>query len=1200
MLNIVKKIFFYLVLFYGFLGFIILPLVLKPKLIEILSQEINAKVEIGSIYINPFVFKLELSEVLLKSLQDEELLRFKEFNADFELYSLFRKAIHFSSISLVEPKISLVYNTDKTFNLLNILKEKEEIVEEDKSSVAIPRIILDTLSVKNGEVKYRDYTLKRPFSFSFNTIGFDLRDVDTDESKGSNARARFYTTLGDGGFVDFRSNIESLASFKATGRIDFEASKLYTEWKYVQDILNLEVADGKISFNAEYAFALDDINATKIDKLNLSVEKLRIKPKAKTKDIFNIEKLTIENATVLPILQHVNIEKVSLDGLRVLAKRDSSGVIDWVKYIEINKETSSTIERVETKDASLQESKTVKPWDVNLSDISLLNITLKLEDESVSPKVDTELSRLNIYAQNVTLAGEEALNYQMDMQLNKKGVCNSQGSITHKKLDVESFFECKGIDIVHYNPYIENEANKVLQAYNIDLKSASLNFNASAHLQKNDEKIDLLVSGANLALNSLHIHKKNKKHELLGFSNFLINGIDLDTTKREIELEKITLNGFNLNAKKYKNGSLNLENLVVPKNVKKTQKIKTTKTEQNPYSVKLKHFALNSSSVSFIDYSLQNRAVNRLSSIYANAYDLDLKEYSWLRYDLALKVNSQGRVKSKGKLRHTPLMQSGSFDIKNLSLVALTPYLQESAYVSVEDGKLSLEGKTTYQKNTKDADLRVEGSISLDSFFVNDTLNQTQLLSLGDLKVKSYTFELNPNRAYIDEVEVSSFYIDASLDVNKTLNFSKLIKKEDINTSSESSQKEEVRKKTQQSKEPSFPYRILKVNVALGSAKFADYSIPIKFATHIHDLGGTIYSISNAVGDTTYIDIAGEVDKYASTKLKGSIDSANPKAYTDLELDFKNLDLNSFTGYSANFAGHEIDSGKLYLDLGYNILNSQLLGRNSVMIKKIKLGREVEDENVTVLPLGFVIGLLEDSDGVIDIDMPVEGDLDAPDFKYGTLVFKTFANLITKAVTSPFKFLGAAMGLDAEALEFIAYEAGSSDITPPQREKLDKIAELMLKKPKISLGVAGVYELQKDKEALQLSKLVDLVVKKSGLKNIKDHESAMSIDMLEDIYEEMRDDDVLSKTQKHLHASYKDEASYDRAYQNELIELCRDLQVVAANELMSLADVRADTIVNYLIQDKMIDAKRVERKASIVREGDSDTFVKINMEIEVK
>jgi len=269
------------------------------------------------------------------------------------------------------------------------------------------------------------------------------------------------------------------------------------------------------------------------------------------------------------------------------------------------------------------------------------------------------------------------------------------------------------------------------------------------------------------------------------------------------------------------------------------------------------------------------------------------------------------------------------------------------------------------------------------------------------------------------------------------------------------------------------------------------------------------------------------------------------------------------------------------------------------MMKKVVLGPEIDDENITVLPLGFVIGLLEDSDGIIDIDMPVEGNLDEPDFKYGTLVLKTIGNLITKAVLSPFKFLGSVMGIDAEKLEYIDFEAGSSTITPPEREKLDEIVKMMSKKPKILLALNGVYNKEIDSEALKLDKLIDIVMIKSGIKNRKEHESAMNTQLLEDIYEDIKDDDGLERLKKQIETKYQDE-EFDRNYYNALLGLCIDIQTLKDTELTSLADARADAIVLYLVQEKFINTQRVLKKVSLEDENSDNDIVKLHMQIEVK
>lgn len=1181
-----KKIIFYTLAFYALLGFIVLPLVLKPQLIEIVEKNTNAKILVDSVYFNPFIFKLSLEDVQLQSLEKSPLITFKSFLVNIDPSSLFYGALHVKTIELKEPKIHLTYNKDKTLNLLNIIKKAEEEKVEDNSSASLPRIIVDNVEVINGGMLYKDYTQKNLFEFSFDKIGFHLSDIDTSDLNASDARLRFYTTLGDGGFIDFKTMAVGFKPLKFEGSLDFEASKLYTQWRYVQDDVNLEVADGKISFHAEYRLNIDDLNSTKIDNLSVSLNKLRIKPKNEHKDVLNLETLYVQNGTIKPFMQSVDIEKVALKGLSIKVKRQSGGEIDWLEYVKVN---TTEVKQV---DENISAENNYTPWDVLVRNVAFEKISLAFEDRAVTPNVLSDLNELNLYAQDVTLIGKMPFSYQMNMLINKTTKCSSEGNIAHKTLAINALSGCKNFDVVHYRPYIDEAAKKSLKVYDVKLQKSIVSFATKSRLEDINGEVVFSLSDANISLDKFQVDKRSSREKLVTFNSLGVTGIKLNTQTKEIGIAKTSLSSLNINAKRYKDATLNLDNLVVAKVSKKRPAVK----EEKAFGVKLKHFALKNAKVNFTDKALVSTTKSTLDRIYVNLYNLDIKKSSWLSYYASIRVNKKGYVKAKGKLRHTPLKQKGSFDIKDISLTELTPYLQETHFVDVDDGRVSLKGESSYSSSKVSPDLRLQSSFRLDSLFVNDSRDDSLVLSLNEVDTKAFTLELSPNRFYINELDVNAFYVNARIDENKSMNFSQLAKVSDeVN---ETKELEVVENNT--SEEVTFPVNILKVNVALGSAKFADYSIPIKFATHIHHLDGVVYSISNTPGETTYVNIAGEVDKYGSTRLKGSIDGSNPKAYTDLAFNFKNLELNSLSGYSASFAGHEIDSGKLYLDLGYDILNSELQGSNTIMMKKVVLGREVEDENVIVLPLGFVLGLLEDSDGVIDIDMPVEGNIDDPDFKYGTLILKTMGNLIAKAVLSPFKFLGSVMGIDADKLEYLEFEAGSSVVSPPEREKLDQIAKIMSKKPKILLALSGVYDEKVDAHAIKLEKLIDVVMLKSGLINRKEHENAMSIDLLEEIYEDIKDDDGLDKLRQRLKKEYKDE-EFTRNYHNSLLSLCIEIQPVTQVQLLSLADARADAIVLYLVQEKFIEADRINKGISLKSKDDSvDGMVNLHMEIEVK
>jgi uncharacterized protein involved in outer membrane biogenesis len=1184
-----KKYLLYFLALYAILGFFVLPLVLKPQLIDAVQTQTNAKLSCERIYFNPFIWKLSLNGVVVESLQNKKLVSFDKLAVDFEFYSLFTGAIHLKTLELINPHLYVAYQKDKTINLLSIVKEQNEQTphqEDDNTTSTLPRIIVDKIALVDGTLHYDDYTRKEEFSFSLKRIGFSLKGIDTQNISKENAILRFHTALGDGGFFDFKSELLSLEPFVAKGRVDFEASKLYTEWRYLKENLNLEVADGKISFGANYYLNLEDLKSTKISELNLAFDKLRVKPKNKYKDVLNLEHACVKNATILPMLQDINIEELCLMDLKVKVKRNKKGQIDWLEYIKTNFPQTPTQE----------EQNPSTPWNVLVQNIKLEKIGVSFEDRGVAPKVNTKLNELNIYASNATLLGKEPMSYSINLRLNDKFQCHGSGKLVHNVLDLRTQLECKDFDLVHYKPYIDTLAKKELKTYNLDLQKASVDLTLHARVKSVDDAIVIFTNNTSVSLKNLKLAKRTTKEKIVAFREFKVSGIALDTEKKELVVANTSLDGFALNAKRYKDKTLNLLSLIEVKPLKKKTK-STKKTKEKPYSVNLQKVLIDRAKVEFKDEALSPSVKSTIDKITLKASDIDLKAKTWLKYKLAMRINKKGKLYSSGKIRHTPLAQKGSFELKSISLKELTPYIQEYAYVNVDDGFISMKTKTHFRKSHTRPDLVVDGSFHLSKLYAVDSRDQGALLAFSKVDLKTFTLELAPNRFYTDEVDVGNFYIDVLIDKKKKMNFAKLVKNAEQNASKE----EVVSKDTNTTAQPAFPVKIVKVSITEGNVKFADLSIPIDFRTNIHNLNGTVFPVSNIAGETTIVDLSGEVDKYGSTKLSGQVNASDPKEFTNLSFNFKNLEMNSFSGYSASFAGHEIDGGKLYLDLGYKINDSQLHGENSIIIKQMKLGREIEDENVTKLPLGFVIALLEDSDGVIDIDMPVEGNLDEPDFKYGALIWRTIGGLITKAITSPFKFLGSMMGFDGDTLEYAEFEAGSDVILPTEREKLDNIAKMMIKRPKIDLAFTPAYDAEVDKQAMQLDKLIDIVVERSGIENKKDHKSAMTIDMLEDIYEDLRDDDALDKLQQKLQKEYpKEDEKYDRAYLLALSQLDASLQVVTQEELEQLAQRRVDTLVHYLTTLKEIDAKRLLRLELEKISNSEDKLVKMPLQIKVK
>ncbi len=254
-----------------------------------------------------------------------------------------------------------------------------------------------------------------------------------------------------------------------------------------------------------------------------------------------------------------------------------------------------------------------------------------------------------------------------------------------------------------------------------------------------------------------------------------------------------------------------------------------------------------------------------------------------------------------------------------------------------------------------------------------------------------------------------------------------------------------------------------------GELDFTDESLVLPFGTRIHGLKGVVNGLSSQPGRPGQIELDGNVDDFGLARAAGQVDLFNPTGFMDLRVIFRNVDMPRLSAYSATFAGHKINTGKLSLDLQYKIKNRQMQGENKVVIERLTLGERVESPTAKDLPLNLAIALLEDSNGRIDLGLPVSGNLDDPQFSYGAIIWKAIANVLTKVVTAPFRALGALFGSE-EPIENIAFDAGAAVLSPPEREKLVRLSSVLAKRPNLTLTVRGVYSPD-DKVALQSEQL---------------------------------------------------------------------------------------------------------------------------------
>jgi len=131
----------------------------------------------------------------------------------------------------------------------------------------------------------------------------------------------------------------------------------------------------------------------------------------------------------------------------------------------------------------------------------------------------------------------------------------------------------------------------------------------------------------------------------------------------------------------------------------------------------------------------------------------------------------------------------------------------------------------------------------------------------------------------------------------------------------------------------------------------------------------------------------------------------------------------------------------------------------------------VPHPDATSLPLGLAVALLKDQNGIIDIDLPVSGDVNDPEFSYGGVILKALVNLVVRIAASPFALIGNLLGVEASELEYVGFDYGRADLTPPEQERIAKLAEALNLRPELVLEVPPVVDPEHDAMALKAQQL---------------------------------------------------------------------------------------------------------------------------------
>ncbi len=559
----------------------------------------------------------------------------------------------------------------------------------------------------------------------------------------------------------------------------------------------------------------------------------------------------------------------------------------------------------------------------------------------------------------------------------------------------------------------------------------------------------------------------------------------------------------------------------------------------SPLDVRLARLSLNGLEVDIVDQSPPRPVKAHVAKGYATLKDLSLDLNKAVPLEAGFALEQGGRLDASGSV--VPGKASGRLDLKlvGLSLKPFAPYVNQFARLNLHSGTASTRGKLAFEQAKSGMKLNFNGGFAIDDLAITEEETEEAFLGWKKLSSSSLALRLAPNRLHMNELVALNPFGKVIIFEDKTVNLQRVLRTQPADAAAAKAAPKPQPKAADQP--PAFPVAVERVRIVGANAEFADLSLTPQFGTRMHDLGGVITGLSTDPATTAQVELDGKVDDYGSARVRGTIQPFRATEFTDLKLTFRNLEMTNLTPYSGKFAGRRIDSGKLSVDLEYKIKDRQLAGENKFIVNKLKLGERVDSPDAMNLPLDLAIALLEDSNGIIDLDLPVSGSLDDPQFSYGRIIWKAIVNVLTKLVTAPFRALGKLLGVSSEKLEAIDFDPGSAALLPPEQEKLKTLAEALAKRPALTLTLEPGYDPEADRRASQELAMRTEAVAVAGIK-LAANEAPGPVDVnnyaiqtwLEDRYAEVAGKDDYKK----LRASFQDKraGAAARVMESEMVE----------------------------------------------------------------
>ncbi len=754
------------------------------------------------------------------------------------------------------------------------------------------------------------------------------------------------------------------------------------------------------------------------------------------------------NGRLLPILKReLDLDALQLVRLRARVSLAKDGSLNFSDLLNQAPEAAPS-----PADTSAPPS---RPFVFGIDHLALEQAQLDFTDTSRARPFHTTVGPVTIRLDDFRTRADAKSPYAFSGTTEAGETFSWSGSLHIDPIRSEGTLTLDGIRLPKYAPYYE-------QSVDYDLLDGTVRVQGDYQLDWGPERRLLRLSDGALALRKLVLRLRGAAEPSVELPELDVRGVQVDLLEQVAAVESVSMRGLSVRAARGADGRIDLSRLA-PHAAEPTPGQKLAKAAK-PFRWTLHKVQVSEGRVVFSD-ALPERPVKLvLAPVAVTVGNLASERTAVSTLAFSAGWNGTGQLKADGSFSLSKPAADLALHLQGLTLPPVDGYLPLYGGVDARlgDGRLTMDGRVRVDLAPDPFVYGFDGDASIDALVLLDAQRGQEIIRWKALQVLGIHLATPPQGFSARSVRWMEPRVKVQIAEDGSSNVRRMLR---TATAPPPGGAAPVAPPKADASAPT-PVSIATFQIVRGNVGLVDRSVQPVALFGMSDLDLRVRGLSNDVAARAQVELQATVGG-GPLKVSGTLSPRMKNDATDLRVTSKGIDLTPLGPYFGKYVGFALEKGKLDLDLGYKVSQRHLDAQNLVRVDQLTLGEETHSPDATKLPVKLGLAVLQDRDGVIELDVPVDGNVDDPDFRLGKLIWHAVGNVFAKIVTAPFAALGALFGGGSERLDLVDFAVGTLDLDARGEKTLQNLAKALYSRPALQLEIQGTVDAAADGAVLR-------------------------------------------------------------------------------------------------------------------------------------